>query len=113
MSNGYSTHSVSFALIFLWKRNPYSSFLELNSDPEVATIMENLYGDINDVDPWVGMLSEEHMSNALFGETIMKIMEVQFGGLRDGDRFYFENDPALSAEEILEIKNTNIQGVTH
>ena len=53
-----------------------------------------MYGSIDNLDPWVGMLAENHRPDALFGETIMKIMEQQFGVLREGDRFYFENDSA-------------------
>ena len=101
----FNTIRADFGLV------PYTSFEELNSDLVVANSMEQLYGDINDIDPWVGMLAEEHMTDALFGETIMKIMEYQFAALRDGDRFYFENDAALSAEEILEIKNTNLHDI--
>ncbi len=90
---------------------PYASFIELNSDPEIAAAMENLYGDINEIDAWVGMLAEEHMQSALFGETIMEIMDLQFLALRDGDRFYYENDTALSQEEIDEIKNTTFRDI--
>ena len=90
---------------------PYPSFEALNSDPEVAAIMENLYGDVNNIDAWVGMLAEEHMQDALIGETIMEIMELQFSALRDGDRFYYENDPALSQEVIEEIKNTTFRDI--
>lgn len=89
----------------------YDSFQDVHSSPIVWAEMEDLYGDVDDIDAWVGMLSEEHMPGALLGETIMKIMEVQFAALRDGDRFYFENDPALSAEEIAEIKNTNMHDI--
>jgi len=89
----------------------YTSFSALNSDTLVANPMEQLYGDINNIDPWVGMLSEQHMTDALFGETIMKIMEFQFSALRDGDRFYFENDNGLSADEISEIKNTTLHDI--
>ncbi len=90
---------------------PYASFLELNSDTLIANSMEQLYGDINNIDPWVGLLAENKMPDALFGETIMEIMKLQFGALRDGDRFYFENDNGLSADEILEIKNTTLHDI--
>lgn len=88
---------------------PYTTFLELNPDVDVATEMENTYLDLNDIDPWVGMLAEYHMPDALFGETVMEIMVRQFRGLREGDRFYYENDPDLSAEEKAEIKSTTMR----
>ena len=101
----FNTVRVDFGL------TPYTSFLELNSDTVIANSMEQLYGDINNIDPWVGMLAEEHMVDALFGETIMKVMEHQFTALRDGDRFYFENDNGLSSNEISEIKNTTLHDI--
>ncbi len=90
---------------------PYASFEELNADPEVVAAMENLYGDVNDIDPWVGLLAEDHMNNALFGPTIMSIMEEQFLLLREGDRFYFENDQELTQAEKDEINSTTFRDI--
>ena len=90
---------------------PYTSFLDLTDNADEAALMQNVYGDINEVDAWVGMLAEKHMAGALFGETIMKIMEQQFFALREGDRFYFENDVLLSQAEKDEIKNTTLHEI--
>lgn len=90
---------------------PYTTFSEVCSDPAVVAVLTNLYGTVDKLDPWVGMLAEDHMSDALFGETIMKIMEDQFGRLRDGDRFYFENDPGLSEAEKEIIRTTNLHDI--
>lgn len=90
---------------------PYLFFQQISSDAAVFTRLLNLYVDINEIDPWVGMLAESRMPGALFGETIMKIMEYQFGTLRDGDRFYYENDPVLSQAEKNVIKNTTLHDV--
>ncbi len=89
----------------------YSSFTEITSDSDLATIMENLYGDINEIDPWVGMLAEDHMSGKAFGETIFVILKEQFERLRDTDWYWFENDPEFSPSEILEIKSTNLADI--
>jgi hypothetical protein len=51
------------------------------------------------------------MADALFGESIMKIMEIQFTNLRDGDRYYYEIDEGLSEEEIQEIKATKLSDI--
>ncbi len=90
----------------------YTSFSEVCSDPEVYGILESIYdNDINNIDAWVGMLVENHMPEALFGETIMEIMVQQFGVLRDGDRFYYENDPGLNSEEKATIANTTLRDI--
>ena len=90
---------------------PYNSINEMSSSTEVANALTQLYGDVNDIDSWVGMLAEDHMPDALFGPTIMKIMEEQFTAIRDGDRFYYEIDPDLSAEEKTQIKNTTLHDI--
>lgn len=87
---------------------PVNSFITLTGDQESADLLEAIYGDVNDIDPWVGMLAEKHMNNAILGELIMKIMERQFQNLREGDRFYFENGNYFSDAEIEDIKNTNL-----
>ena len=84
------------------------TFDEICVDPVEARIMEDLYCTVDKVDPWVGMLAEEHMPGAMFGETIMAIMKEQFRALRDGDRFYFEIDPELSAQEKQEIRSMKL-----
>lgn len=91
---------------------PYSEFDELCSNQEVAFNLQEIYGDIDNIDPWVGMLCEDHMSDeVMFGRTIMEILKYQFTVLRDGDRFYYENDLLLSDEEKAEIKSTRLADV--
>ena len=87
------------------------TFFGLTGDQESADLLESIYDDIDDVDPWVGMLAERHLPNdALFGDLIMVIMEEQFQLLRDGDRYYFENDD-FTTEEIEIFKNTTLHDV--
>lgn len=87
------------------------SFSEFTGSPDDARALEEMYGDLNKIDPWVGMLAEQHMPDALIGSTVMLIIERQFQNLRDGDRFYFESDPDLTTEEIAEIRNTSLRDI--
>ncbi len=91
--------------------NTYSFFQQINNNQEVYVKLLGLYGDVNDIDPWVGMLAETPAQGAVFGPTLNRIMEVQFANLRDGDRFYYEIDPVLSEEEKAWIKNTTLHDV--
>ncbi len=90
---------------------PYYFFAQLSFKPEVVVKLNSLYKNINNIDPWVGMLAETPMYNALFGETIMTIMKQQFTSLRDGDRFFYENDPLLTDAEKREIRETTMYDV--
>lgn len=89
----------------------YDFFQQINSNAGVFTRLLSLYQDINDIDPWVGMLAEKPMPGALFGETIMTIMKLQFAKLRDGDRFFYLVDPILSEEEKDWIKQTSLHDI--
>ncbi|MCB0671822.1 MAG: T9SS type A sorting domain-containing protein [Saprospiraceae bacterium] len=89
----------------------YTSFEEITTDASMVQSMKEMYGDISKLDPWVGMLAEDHMTDAMFGPTAMYIIKQQFMDLRDGDRFYYENDPVLTAEEKDAIKATRLSEV--
>lgn len=91
---------------------PVFEFSQINPDPAVYEVLANVYNnDINQVDPWVGMLAERPMDGSIFGPTIRTIMKVQFEDLRDGDRFFYLNDPLLTEEEKDWISNTNFRDV--
>ena len=90
---------------------PYTSYSQICSDTSIVSILENLYGSVDNVDAWVGMLAENHMANALVGETIMEILKFQFGNLREGDRFFYENDPGLTDAEKDEIHQTRMRDI--
>lgn len=89
----------------------YRYFQQLNAGSAVFTRLFGLYKDINNIDPWVGMLAESPMPGALFGETLLTILRQQFTALRDGDRFYYENDPVLSAKDKAWIRRTRLRDV--
>ena len=52
-------------------------------------------GNVNKVDAFVGMLAEQHVRGTEFGELQLAIWTKQFKALRDGDRFFYLNDPFL------------------
>ncbi len=62
----------------------------------LAARLRALYGNVDAVDAFVGMVSEQHVRGTEFGPLQLAIWTQQFTALRDGDRFYFENDPVLS-----------------
>ncbi len=91
--------------------DPISSFASLTSDPLLNQQFSMVYGDIDKIDPWVGLLAENHMDEALFGPTAMAIIKKQFGSLRDGDRLYYEADVAFYTDELAEIKSTRLSDI--
>ncbi len=90
---------------------PYNFFQQINSSAAVFTRLLTLYTDINDIDPWVGMLAERTVPGSIFGQTLHEILSEQFTALRDGDRFYYWNDPVLTDTEKNYIHNTTLRDV--
>jgi hypothetical protein len=87
------------------------NFDDFTSSIEDSETLEALYTNIDNIDPWVGMLAERHISGSIFGELVMRILESQFQVLRDGDRFYFENDPAFTESQKESIKATKLYDI--
>ena len=86
----------------------YTSFDQMTSDPETAAAFAQAYrGDINAVDLWAGGLAEDHVPGSVIGPTFGKIIGDQFTALRDGDRFYFENQ-GFDRQTLKEIKGTTL-----
>ncbi|XP_077572967.1 prostaglandin G/H synthase 2 [Stigmatopora nigra] len=52
---------------------PYKSFEDLTGEKEMAAILEELYGDVDAVELYPGLLVEKPRSNAIFGETMVEM----------------------------------------
>jgi len=102
---------------------PRRSFAEVSGDPAVVAKLQSAYDHVDDIDPWLGGLAEDHVQGAQVGELIHTVLTDQFQRLRDGDRFYYENDPFYvehpRLKDLLEHvtlarllrNNTNLQNV--
>jgi hypothetical protein len=61
----------------------------------LASRLKAIYGDVDNVEAFVGAYSEPHVNGTEMGELNLAIWRKQFTDLRDGDRFFYANDPAL------------------
>jgi hypothetical protein len=62
----------------------------------LAARLKAIYGSVDNVDAFVGMIAEKHVRGSEFGELQQAIWKKQFENLRDGDRFFYANDPQLA-----------------
>jgi peroxidase len=62
----------------------------------LAARLKAIYGSVDKLDAFVGMLSERHVRGTEFGRLQLAIWKQQFEALRDGDRFFYLGDPALA-----------------
>jgi hypothetical protein len=63
----------------------------------LAARLKAIYGSVDNIDAFVGMLSERHVAGTEFGPLQLAIWKRQFTALRNGDRFFYLNDPVLPA----------------
>jgi hypothetical protein len=56
---------------------------------------------VNKLDAFVGMVAEKHVPGSDLGELQRAMWKKQFEALRDGDRFFYVNDPALPVIDQL------------
>ncbi len=88
---------------------PKTSFASISSDLRIHQRLEEAYGDVELIDPWVGGLAEDHLPGALVGELIHTVLVDQFERLRDGDRCWYAVvfDP-LTASQLEKIRLSDI-----
>jgi hypothetical protein len=62
----------------------------------LAARLRAIYGNVDKVDAFVGMVSEKHVPGTEFGPLQLAIWKKQFQALRDGDLFFYLNDAVLN-----------------
>lgn len=93
----YNTFRIALGL------TPAASFADVSSDATVQARLASAYLDVNEIDPWVGALSEDHVSSsALVGELLFAGLVEQFTRLRDGDPDWYRNRLSFAAANVLE-----------
>jgi peroxidase len=86
-----------------------TSFAEITSDAKLQVKLESLYGSVDDIDLWVGGLAEDHVRGSSVGETFQTIIVDQFERLRDGDRFWYQNQ--FSGRQLVQLQKTSLSDV--
>jgi len=76
-------------------------FTDVPQVQSLAGRLKAIYGDVDNVDAFVGLVSEEHLDGTIMGELAHAMWVDQFSRLRDGDRFWYENDEDLALIESL------------
>jgi hypothetical protein len=75
----------------------------------IATYGTVASGGLNRIDPFEGMLAEDHVNGGNAGATMKAIVTNQFARLRDGDRFFYLNEN-FTPEEANIIAQGNTLG---
>lgn len=85
------------------------SFGDISSNADTVTSLSATYSSVDDIDLWVGGLSEDAVGASQLGPLFQAIIARQFTELRDGDRFWYEND--LTPAEMDRVRGTTLARV--
>jgi len=91
--------------------NSARTFADITSNTVLADSLQKLYGNVNNVDLWVGILAEDRLAGKSVGRTVHEMLRVQFENLRDGDYYFYKYDPNLPLITKLQIINTRLSDV--
>ena len=96
---------------------PATSFLTtdsqqgITSNPEIAGRLASAYNSVEDVDFWIGGISEDAVNGGLVGELFSVVLTEQFKNLRSGDRYFYLNDSSELAILAPDLANTTLSGI--
>lgn len=82
--------------------------------PNSADRMRRAYGNIEDIDLFVGGISERPVIGGLVGPTFACIIAQQFSNLRRGDRFWYENsgfESSFTPAQLFSIRQVTLSQV--
>lgn len=88
-----------------------TSFAQITSDADLQQSLEEVYGDVNNIDVWVGGLAEDHIPGGSLGPLFTRELVDQFTRIRDGDRFWYEN--VFRGDQLQKIESTTLAGIIH
>ncbi len=88
---------------------PAQGFADISNNPEIQNRLASIYPTVEDIDLWIGGLSEDHRRGALVGPLFATILARQFAALRDGDRYWYQR--TLSPLEQLLVESTRLSDV--
>ena len=101
----YNTVRTSLGLL------PVINFSQISSSKDIQDKLNTLYSSVDYIDPWIGMLAEDHLEGKPIGPLLNAILLRQFSNIRDGDRFWYEINPAISIVEKNIIDNTRLSDI--
>lgn len=102
---GYNALRVAYGLPSI------PDFASLPTSASNQTKLQSLYDSVDDIDPWIMAIAENHVSGASVGPLIYQSLIEQFDRLKRGDRYFFENMTALSDQQKQTIRNTTLRDI--
>jgi hypothetical protein len=89
--------------------SPVTSIAEITTDPARQARLQAAYSDVDEIDLWIGAISEDPVADGMVGETLRTVLVDQFQRVRDGDRFWYQN--FFSGDLLAELEKTRLSDI--
>uniref|UniRef100_A0A673MS14 Eosinophil peroxidase n=1 Tax=Sinocyclocheilus rhinocerous TaxID=307959 RepID=A0A673MS14_9TELE len=77
----------------------------------LARKLLHLYGTAKNIDVWVGAISEPALPGGRVGPLLACLIAKQFKALRDGDRFWWQNEGVFSSAQRDALRTTSLSRI--
>ncbi len=89
----------------------FVSFDDIPTSSSNRTKLAALYDSPDSIDPWIGAIIENHLPGEAVGELVHAILVEQCTRLKRGNRYCFEEDPAFTGPERVQIRYTKLSDI--
>lgn len=90
------------------RANAWEDLLD-TTESRVVDEMRRVYRSVEDVDLYIGAVSETAVDGAILGPTFLCLIGDQMARLRRGDRFYFEEKTAgFTSRKLTIVENSQL-----
>ncbi|GAB1602081.1 chorion peroxidase-like, partial [Argonauta hians] len=77
-------------------------------DPAQISILQSTYKTFYGVDALSGLFTEKKEANSNVGTLLKHVLELEFNGLRKGDRFFYEHPNVFQPHQLEQIRNVTL-----
>jgi peroxidase len=84
-------------------------FSQITRDPALAAQLKQLFGNVNNIEPFAGLFAEDHLRGYNIGETLLAVFTDQFQRVRAGDRFWYER--TLHGDDLERVRHTRLSDI--
>lgn len=84
----------------MYGRPAANNFRQITRNVALQSKLQSVYGTVDRVEAWIGLLAEDHVRGASMGRTMLKIWQQEFTRMRAGDRFFYEQKKMFPPEVV-------------
>lgn len=98
--HGCPSYKESRAFFLSGSKGNLRRFSDITKNRNTQSSLQSVYGTVDKIDLWIGLMAEDHERGSSMGPTMLAIWEREFLRIRDGDRFHFRAQNHFSSDQL-------------